>query len=218
VIGRTEPSPRTVELYARLIFGVEVAEIEPDAEGHVRYPMVTRGIRMRDDRGVPVQGPQHPDARVEIVRWAICEAELIQAIGRGRGVRRTAENLLQIDILTNVVLPIVVDEVTTWGSIQPSLARVMWARSAVPLACADMAMAYQDLFRSGGHAAQMALRRENPSQTSIEKYLLDICDGFSRIDYRRSGSRGPGGVLLYDPRRVDPVTWLEKHLRATVTG
>ena len=38
--------------------------------------------------GGKVEGNQHPDPRVEAVRWQICEAELIQAIGRGRGVNR----------------------------------------------------------------------------------------------------------------------------------
>ena len=42
---------------------------------------------------------------------AICEGELIQAIGRGRGVNRTAETPLEIDLLTDAVLPLTVQEV-----------------------------------------------------------------------------------------------------------
>ena len=103
---------------------------------------------MRDGTGRKVEGNQHPDPRVEAVRWAICEAELIQAIGRGRGVNRTADNPLQIDILTNVCLPIEVDEVTTWDAIQPTLAEMMRARGAVPVSYRDMAAAYPDLFET----------------------------------------------------------------------
>jgi putative DNA primase/helicase len=128
VIGRTEPAPGTVERIARALFGAEVAEVEPDAEGHARYPLIMRGVRMRDGRGVPVRRPRHPDECAEVVRWAICETGIIQAIGRGRGVNRSAENPLQIDILTNIVLPIEVDKVTTWNRIQPSLAQIMRGR------------------------------------------------------------------------------------------
>ena len=61
---------------------------------------------MRAGNGVAVEGPYHPDPRAEAVRRAICEAQLVQAIGRGRGVNRTDANPLQIDILTNAVLPL----------------------------------------------------------------------------------------------------------------
>jgi putative DNA primase/helicase len=211
VIGRTEPAPETVERTARALFGAEIAEIEPDAEGHARYPLITRGIRMRAGRGVPVQGSQHPDERAEAVRWAICEAGLVQAIGRGRGVNRGSTNPLQIDILTNVVLPIEVDEVTTWSRIQPSLAQIMRARAAVPLSYADMAAAYPDLFVSRD-AAKMALTRENPEQMPIEKYLIGVCSGFRAIGYRRQGARGPASKLLYDATRIDPLAWLKDRI------
>jgi putative DNA primase/helicase len=169
VIGRTEPSPRTVERQARALFGAEVQEIEADAARAVRYPRTTRGVRMRDGRGIAVKGTHHPDPRVEAVRWAICEAGLVQAIGRGRGVNRTASNPLQIDVLTNVVLPLEVDKVTTWERIQPKSAQVMAAEGAVPLTYSDMAAAYPDLFPSAD-AARMTLTREakNSEQTPIE--------------------------------------------------
>ena len=84
------------------------------------YPQVTRGIRLRDGSGVGVLADQHPDAMAEAVRLQICEAEVVQAIGRGRAINRTAETPLDIDILYNVVLPgITVDEVINWKA--PSL-------------------------------------------------------------------------------------------------
>ena len=162
VVGRTEPSPRAVELIARALFGVDVQEVAPDEKGDIRYPTVVRGIRMRDGTGRRVVGNQHPDRRAEAVRWAICEAELVQAIGRGRGVNRGPENPLQIDILTNICLPgIEVDEVTTWDAIQPSAFDVMRARGAIPLGYADQAAAYPDLFSSAEAArhARAAARK-----------------------------------------------------------
>src|SRR5262245_42305012 len=127
VIGRTEPAPRDVERTARALFGVVVDTIEPDTKGGLRWPTVTRGLRMRNGRGVAVKRSQHPDPRVEEVRWQICEAQLIQAIGRGRGINRTASNPLQIDIVTNVVLPLEVDKAMTWEDVQPTITAIMRA-------------------------------------------------------------------------------------------
>jgi hypothetical protein len=136
----------------------------------------------------------------------------VQTIGRGRGVNRTEANPLQIDILTNVCIPgIEVDEVTTWDKIQPSAVEVMRARGAVPLGYADMRAAYADLFPSA-EAARKALARENPGQTSIREFLIDVCPGFLGVSYRRRGSKGPAGCLLYDPARIDPQSWLKERL------
>jgi len=172
-------------------------------------------VRQRNGRAVAVDGSCHPDPRAEAVRWAICEAGLIQSIGQGRAVNRTAANPLQIDVLTKVVLPIEVDDVTTWDEIQPGLAQVMKARGAVPVNYRDMATAYPDLFVSGA-AAKMALLRENPSQTPIENYLIGVCYQFQSLRYRR-GARGPASMLLYDPEIVrDPVAWLAERVRKVV--
>jgi hypothetical protein len=212
VVGRTEPSPRDAERIARALFGVDVEEIPADEKGNVRYPQITRGVRMRDGTGRAVSGSEHPDPRVEAIRHAICESELVQAIGRGRGVNRDADHPLQIDVLTNIALPgIEVDEITTWDKIQPTAAEVMRARGAVPLGYADMAAAHRDLFITAG-AAEQALRRENPLQTSIRIFLIDVCKGFLVCQYRKRGSRGPPGRLLYDPARIDPRAWLTERL------
>jgi hypothetical protein len=37
------------------------------------------------------------------------------------------------------------------------------------------------------------------------------------VTYRRPGSRGPAGRLLFDPERIDPTVWLAEQLGATVT-
>ena len=211
VIGRTEPPVREVERIAGILFETEVQKVQPDENGHVRYPRIRRGIRMRTGRGIAVQGPCHPDPQVEALRWAICEAELIQAIGRARGVNRTAADPLDIDILTNVCLPMEVDEVTTWKVIQPDAIDFMWASGAIPLVYADMSEAYPGLFPSAG-AARMALRRINLEQTSIESILYRRLCGVSVVGYRRKGSRGPAGKLYYDPTRIDPLTWLASQL------
>ena len=54
------------------------------------------------------------------MRWSICEGELIQAMGRGRGVNRTAATPLEIDLLTDVVLPVTVDALVPWSDLRPT--------------------------------------------------------------------------------------------------
>jgi putative DNA primase/helicase len=213
IIGRQEPTAWEVECSARSLFGADIPEMAV-GKGGLRYPHVQRGVRMRDDRGVGVMNTYHPDPLAERVRWQICEAGLIQAYGRGRGGNRTADNPLRIILLTNVVLPLEVDELTTWKAVWPTFARVMWARGAVPLNYADMAMAYPDLFESRD-AAQKTLIREKPRTNvyNIESYFIDVCPGFLELAYRRAGSRGPAGRLLYDPEIIkDPAAWLAEKL------
>jgi hypothetical protein len=45
---------------------------------------------------------------------------------------------------------------------------------------------------------------------------LSGVSGVSAIRYRRVGSRGPHGELLYDPSRIDPLQWLNQRLGAVV--
>jgi hypothetical protein len=47
------------------------------------------------------------------------EGELIQALGRGRGINRKADNPLDIDLLFDTCLPITVNSVSNWE--KPSL-------------------------------------------------------------------------------------------------
>jgi putative DNA primase/helicase len=121
LIGRTEPDPPKVEQRARVIFEADITEIPQDENGHRRYEKIPRVIRLRDGTSVSVPSSCHPDALAEMVRFAINEGELLEAIGRARGVLRTGENPVAIDVLCNVPLPFEIDEIATWEQIQPSL-------------------------------------------------------------------------------------------------
>ena len=143
---------------------------------------------MRDGTGRKVEGNQHPDPRAEAVRWAICEAELIQAIGRGRGVNRSADNPLQIDILTNVCLPIEVDEVTTWDAYSRA-----WPRSCAPAArCRSATAIWRRRTRICSPSADAAENGAADEKTPANVYR-EISNrrfvGFLSVGYRRTGSR-----------------------------
>ncbi len=219
VVGRTEPNARTVERIARALFGVDIEEIPAAANGDAPYRRITKGIRMRDGSGRAVEANRHPDPLVEAVRWSIAEAGLIHAVGRPRGVNRTADTPLQIDILTNICLPgIEVDEVTTWDAIQPSEQDIMRSRGAVPSTHADQFACYPDLFKNAKAAEDAARRdRRNPPKTPIEESYIGKFGGFLSVAYRKRGSRGPAGRLLFDPARIDPAAWLAAKLGVEVT-
>jgi hypothetical protein len=105
---------------AEVIFGQDVARLP--AGGF--YPVRKGARRMTDGTGRAVGAvAYHPDALAEAVRWASCEAELVQAIGRGRGIHRTAANPLKVVLMTSAPLDDVpVSEVVTLKDIWRDLA------------------------------------------------------------------------------------------------
>ncbi len=109
IVGRQSPSVRDCERLAAVIFGEPVDVIAPDDQGRVMFHREKREIKRRGGGGVIKEAEWHPDERVERVRRSICESELIQAVGRARGVRRSADNPETEIILTNVPLDRPVD-------------------------------------------------------------------------------------------------------------
>jgi hypothetical protein len=119
VIGRTAPGPRTDEAFAAALSGEQPVTMPEGRAGMPWYDRVPKGIRLRDGTGILTMVDKHRDPMAEAVRWQIHEAELIQAIGRARGVNRTAESPLDIDLLFDADLGITVDEVPTWDPPSP---------------------------------------------------------------------------------------------------
>ena len=98
VVSRLMPPPAGVEDIAEIIFGRDVARLPPGF-----YPTRPGTRQMENGTGLAVSAVYyHPDALVELVRGACCEADLVQAVGRGRGIHRAAANPLEAIIMTNV--------------------------------------------------------------------------------------------------------------------
>jgi putative DNA primase/helicase len=96
VISRPSPNPGEVETQAATIFGLAVKRLQPET----MYPKNVVGRLMADGTGRRALAYRHPDPMVEAVRFAICEGELLQANGRGRGVRRSEKAPLEVLILS----------------------------------------------------------------------------------------------------------------------
>ena len=181
VIGR--PLPRDTDLndLAAALFG-------HDASAD-RYGRDIAGVWMRGGlhRGVQVIG--HGDPLAEDIRAAICDAELIQAIGRGRGVNRTADDPLEVQVLADVALSLVHDRITTWDMEAPDLMqRMLLARIATD-SPGDAAALHPTLFSSANQAKIASQRSVFKGQTPIRDSYREMTLKSAR--YRRAG-RGRG--------------------------
>jgi putative DNA primase/helicase len=107
---------------------------------------------------------EHPDPMAEMVRLQLREAEMIQAIGRARGVNRKAENPVDIDVVADVSLPITVNAVSMWQ--RPSQMIETAAEGVVLTAPVDMVRAWPHVWPNTIAADRMLKMREGSRMRS----------------------------------------------------
>lgn len=210
VIGRTLPAPATVESIAAAVTN----RVPTTSRGEVEwwYASTERQINLADGGVHPVSGEVHDDPTAEAARWSICEGELIQALGRGRGVNRTADNPLEIDLLTDVVLPVPVDEVLTWDEVRPSRHDMMAAVGVELENAADMAKAFPELWPSHDAARQERARSVTFCYYRT-LYNSELSHSSSVVAYRPAGAGQKDRQARFDLGLIpDPRTWLEQRL------
>jgi hypothetical protein len=206
-VGRTQPEPAAVEADAGALSGIEPVKAAIRANQSAWFDRVIRGVRLRDGSGVAVTCDQHPDPLAEAVRYQICEAELMQAIGRGRGVNRTADTPLDVDILADVVLPVTVDEVREWTA--PGLEVEMIAERVWLESPADMARAWPEVWST----EQVAKNWLNGPHGNISLDSHDSQGKCYRVRYQHAGERQRWRVAWFDLKVVpNPRAWLEARL------
>jgi len=210
VLGRTLPAPRTVELNAMALTGREPAPNPADAGWW--YPMIERRVRLAGDRTAPLAMEEHSDPIAEAVRWSICEGELIQAMGRGRGVNRTAATPLEIDLLTDVVLPVTVDALVPWSDLRPTRRDLMALTGIVLENAADMAACFPGLWSTAAAA------RQDRSRSVTNCYYRDLYNSqmshsSAEVTYRPEGPGHRARPARVDLSRIpDPEAWLTNRL------
>jgi hypothetical protein len=218
-IGRTLPPPAAVEAIAGALTGAQPALEAPTGRGYGRVP---RALRMAGAGGIGVENcSQHVDPVAEAVRWQVCEAELIQAIGRGRGVNRTAETPLDVDMVGDTVVPVTVTEALPWEA--PSEMVETMASDAIALtAPADMARAWPSVWENA-EAARNALRKLGakvraggvPIDQAVKSLYRDLLIGILPLDatiiYRRAAAKVHLAVAFFDPHQLpNPTAWLRE--------
>ncbi len=114
VAGRLRPSARDVEDMASILTGRAVAQVEPDHSKPAILPKRPEYFLMRDGSYAPAGLVEyHPDGVAQAVLQSVRDAELYQAMERGRSVRRSEAQPLHVLIYSNVPLGRAVDLVVT---------------------------------------------------------------------------------------------------------
>jgi len=162
-IGRPLPSPKAVEDMGAALTGkpVSLPEHPPSRKGGQPQKMIpqNRAIRLKSgaEEALPCRVFEQPEA--ELIRQAVTEAAIIQAVGRARGVNRSAANPVEVYmILHDTTVPIAVDEVVQFEDLEPTKIDSMTERGLVPQWGADAAKLYPDLWPTA-QAARKAYRR-----------------------------------------------------------
>jgi hypothetical protein len=228
IVSRPQPRPAEVEIMAETIFGRRVERM-PEGSWYPKQPV---GRLLADGTGRRALAPRHPDPLVEAVRFAVCEGEVLQAVGRGRGIQRTVETPLKVWILTDVPIPIPVDQLIdsrTIGDAGPL--DVLAARGIIPLDYIGIAAALSDWFESASKVKNWLEHRLEIRSKLKRLGLLardgdvDVCElcGISHKEsnmgdsaqlaaysYRRSGARQSNVVLVNVAAHAAPAPLLRR--------
>jgi len=199
LIGRTAPGPATTETIAAALTGKCPVLATVNGNSFRWFDTVQRGIRLRDGSGIATRGDQHADPEAEAVRWQIHEAELVQALGRGRGINRTAANPLDADLLFDTALPVTVDEVLRW---QPPSLLIETAVEGVMLTSpCDLVKLWRKLWPN-----------EKAAYRTVKAGVPKL-PNFERVEYQRAVPKMKQRVGYFDLALIpDPRAWLEARL------
>jgi hypothetical protein len=140
---------------------VSLPEHPPNRKGGQPQKMIVqnRAIRLKSGGEAALSCRVFELPEAERIRQAVTEVAIVQAVGRARGVNRSAANPVEVYIvLHDTTLPIAVDEVVKFEDLEPTKIDHMIERGLVPQWGADAAKLYPDLWPTA-QAAQKAYRR-----------------------------------------------------------
>ena len=162
-IGRPLPSPKAVEDMAAALTGkpVSLPEQPPSRPGGRPQQMIVedRAIRLKSGAEVELSCRVFELPEAELIRQAVTEAAIVQAVGRARGVNRSAANPVEVFmILHDATAPVAVDAVVQFDDLEPTKIDIMIERGLIPAWSADAAKLYPDLW-STSQAARKAYNR-----------------------------------------------------------
>jgi hypothetical protein len=171
VIGRASPAPAAVEALREALTG-EAAETLPAGSW---YQRVDATHEMADGRLVTAERDHHPDPIAELFRQRITVLELLQIIGRGRGIRRGADDPLPVLVLTDVPLGIPVHNLEIASAETPTFEERQIAEGGVSTNNAThAARLYPELWRNEAIAryAQREHGGGRPAGTVTWRYQI----------------------------------------------
>jgi hypothetical protein len=168
---------------------------------------------MADGTWQPTEAVCHPDPLVEIVRWQICEAELLQAIGRARGIRRA----VTVYLMTDVALIVPITETAYFDALMPTRQDVAMARGLLFTSGKEATKAYPDLWETADafrNEKDRIHRRANPYNIST----IGECPPV-KLAFQPTGARQKYREIFVRPDLVPGIKpWLEGRLKITVAN
>jgi len=198
VVGRLLPPARDVEAQASVLFGRQI-----DSVGDIWPQAVVRLAPSAEGSPEAVEVACHPDPQAEALRRAICEGELVQAVGRARAIRRERGQRLTVILAGCTPVPgLVPHRLVRWAELVPSTWQLIAARHKVlPLAPAG-------LVKAGGWktpaAARKAMQRlagervDIPLEETLTKQMSHLFQAPTLYRYRLLGQRGSPSLALGD--------------------
>jgi putative DNA primase/helicase len=231
VLGRWGLPPNQAGRIAGIMTGREVPHLSGDW-----YPAEVVTLRGADGTVATIEADRHPDALAEAVRLATVRAELIQAIGRGRGIRRDAGRPLDVLVLGNTPTGLPLASVRPWQRLSADEAAFgelgVWAeghgtmaaltgipaatiRQARHRAVTTVTRPRRESFPSACHARQIgALAEEGGGLLAgwaAEGGAWPVDLGLARI--KRAGRQHRAELVAFDRRDLPDVrAWIEDRL------
>lgn len=233
VVGRTAPSPTAVEGLAEALTGVAIERLPG------WYPKTDTARELSGGIMEAAEADRHPHPIAEAVRWQIAEGELVQIIGRARGINRTAADAVGVLVMVNAPLPLPVDQVLTASDLDPGPNDLMLAAGGVALANpTDAAAAYPTLWTNREAAKKAFERVSDPERLGTKsgqlgtfpnkELLIRDCPQLAekcpqplagsaslvcRVEYQLAEARRSRSVAWHDPALVpDLAAWLVERL------
>ena len=210
VVGRPLAPAEAVERMAGALTGQA-----PSAKDYHRTDTELPAWRGAEAGAFVVKAWRHPDATAEALRWQITEGAVIQAVGRGRGVNRTAANPLDVHIWSDIAVPELGRVEAELGDDHaPTVEDEMLAAGCWLDRTADAARVWPDL----GNAKALGKARERARERARQKatfayrdYLIGKCRLLVRVSYRRDAERTGAAEAFFVPgvSPADPRAWLE---------
>jgi hypothetical protein len=157
----------------------EAARYEEIPVGEIEW--AAQVVKTRSGERYEVTVASHTDAGVAARLAHIRDSAMVQALGRLRGVNRTADNQCRAVILADVALPCEIDCVTDWMQFESAAIGVMAAAGFVPQGRDGAWVAWSSLFESAKEC----------------KTTMDYCSwsppadaGWRAVEFRAAGGAG----------------------------
>jgi len=206
VIGRPLPAAPAVEAEAAALTN-EAPRARPEAGWW--YDRVRAGVRRRDGGVSALTTAVHPDPFCEQLRRQVCEDELVQVIGRLRGINRGTDDPAELVLLNDIVLPVTLDARDSWETAAPDPLDLQLAHGVAVANATHAAHLRPDLWPSA-EAARKAVARSRTHRTRDPQEPNVRLLGALTGTYQRDTGGAKPVDFVFDPTLVaEPAAAIE---------